>query len=828
MSDAGEVLRRWSNRLGLQTTPLFGSLEGRDPTVEHAVMLDGGNGSFALTVAEEGAPPINRSLTWSADLPHHVTVAGAGATVTRWDASEILPLRTQQVEDRLEEFYEYLLRDRVKNRQSVVDHTVTMFRRLRGLLDLRNLPQSVAVDLFLLELSALALPEDNIDRVIEEPSRLLPQISAEAMVVVAQLGRDLMDVGRDFASLYARSGSELCFLPDLAVRHAGGAIFQEAHFDLVRGGQGDFFSGAAPVDVQKTRGWVHFTSPALARIVAEQTLNAAAELGDTVTIFDPACGSAAFLYEAIRILGRNEYRGHVSVFGRDVSPYAIPMARFMLDRAKRDWPSLILEIDLKQSDSLDENEPWHAADVVLMNPPFTAWGNMTPRQREQTVATLGHFSGGKPDYCMAFIEKALTSGKPGVAVGSLLPASVLSLEGSAAWRKSLAERAEVPLICGFGDYGLFRYALIQVGAIVLRGRQPTQSIGTGGTTRLVWTAETAEATGNALRALRRAGERAVAEEDHGWSIDVLSSSTLPEAGWRPRPRRLRLVLEQVRETIPKTVGDLFSVVEGIRSGAREVFTVSKAGLLALPVKEQAYFKPVAEGRNIRAGRIVEGVYLFFPTATEVAPIESEEDLSIRVPVYYSRALMPARADLLKRPAVRDKRTAKGEIPWWELNRPRGEFEQGSNPKIVSAYFGQRGSFAFDESGEFVVLQGHAWLPSSASRRSRARDTRSRYNWSTALQRAWVALLNSRPFDALLAEFCPRVQGGQLNFSLRFVRHIPVPDLPSLASQGGNADRLLEHIAHIQPSQFTDGKAEVQIDEVVAQFYGVPLTEWPLA
>ena len=102
---------------------------------------------------------------------------------------------------------------------------------------------------------------------------------------------------------------------------------------------------------------------------------------------------------------------------------------------------------------------------------------------------------------------------------------------------------------------------------------------------------------------------------------------------------------------------------------------------------------------------------------------------MRLPDYYTRFLKPVRPYLVSRPAVQNRRTAKGEAPWWELNRPRKEFERGQYPKIVSAYFGQRGSFAFDEIGKFVVVQGHAWLPRGALRRAGARRQQSPRDWA---------------------------------------------------------------------------------------------------
>ena len=130
------------------------------------------------------------------------------------------------------------------------------------------------------------------------------------------------------------------FLPDLAVRHAGSDIFQEAHFELLQTGQRDMLGYIGPAKAKDvTRGGVHFTPPALARSLVEQTLGQLKDLPGRkrLTIFDPACGSAAFLHEALRALERLGFEGQLTLIGYDVSEPAVAMAEFVLMHATRDW-----------------------------------------------------------------------------------------------------------------------------------------------------------------------------------------------------------------------------------------------------------------------------------------------------------------------------------------------------------------------------------------------------------------------------------------------------------------------------------------------------------
>jgi hypothetical protein len=137
-----------------------------------------------------------------------------------------------------------------------------------------------------------------------------------------------------------------------------------------------------------------------------------------------------------------------------------------------------------------------------MNPPFIAWSALSPEQRETMRAVLGAKLEGRGDFSMAFLVRALSVLAPGGAVGTLMPASLLTLQAAEAWRKHLLDNSDLCFIASLGDYGLFSHALVQVAAAVFRKpKADAQSIAA---TALV-TGNDAEATGNALRALRKAG-----------------------------------------------------------------------------------------------------------------------------------------------------------------------------------------------------------------------------------------------------------------------------------------------------------------------------------
>ena len=81
---------------------------------------------------------------------------------------------------------------------------------------------------------------------------------------------------------------------------------------------------------------------------------------------------------------------------------------------------------------------------------------------------------------------------------------------------------------------------------------------------------------------------------------------------------------------------------------------------------------------------------------------SEEELINNVENYYEKYLLPNKDKLRKRTRINQDR-------WWELSLHR-TWSLDKQPKIVSTYFGDAGSFALDDNGKYVVVDGSAWLP----------------------------------------------------------------------------------------------------------------------
>lgn len=796
----------WADLFGLALAPLFGTLDPA-PEGKHSVLLDGGYGSFALSVSNQRIWRDRNAAdwSWSSDLPHHVTVTDDEVAVVRWDKPEPEIFTPSSVADQMGQFYRYLTYDRVQSTQRVTDHLLMTFRRVRSLVADAHINDDRSIDAYLAFLARA------IHRSYRTGKAGLPCLGDEDLL--DSLSPTGVEALLEDVTSRSLSGLPLALVPSLAVRHAGSEVFQEAHFELRRTSTNlDLFGYIDPAKGERiTRGSTHFTPPALARSIAEQTIAQLPNLTEreNLTILDPACGSGSFLYEALRALRRDRFRGRIVLVGRDISRPAVSMARFVLQIARADWSrEAECEIDIQRADSLATVLP--QADVVLMNPPFVAWPSLTTEQRQQMQDILGLHLQGRSDLSMAFVSHALKSLTRGGALGTLLPGSMLTLQAAEAWRKHLLDQVDLRLIASLGDYGLFSYAQVNVAAaVVLKPRSDSDRQET--VTALVANNE-ADATGDALRALRRRQMRFSPSNpplQRSWRLFHTTPKKLArQATWRltsPKTEEALTQLVEMGRAVP--IGDLFFVRQGVLTGLNSVFLLTESRIAELPQREHKWFLPAIMSDSIRNGRIQSHHRVFYPYNQHGLAITSEASLTKLLPAYLEGYLRPVRSRLEERCDVR-----RAKQPYWWALSQRRTWALNARPRLVSKYFGRPGSFAMDLEGRYIVVQGYAWLP-------RWSTTSSEQLLLEDALAAYMAIMNSTPFGRLLEIFSPHVAGGQFNLSPRYVKRMPIPDLPALYDQeptNPSIGRLAE-LGH--NPQLTDPNWCSRVDRLTTTLFG---------
>jgi SAM-dependent methyltransferase len=804
------MIRQWAQALGLAETSLFAPSEEVEGG-EHKLLLDGIRGSFSVSQID-GADiqSDSRSWAWSSGVLHHVTATPNHVIVRRWDKSghDRYPLAI--VSERLDRFYDQIFEHEAEATRNIAAHAIDAFRRLRSTFDAEHQPDALSVFLLLLAAMIESIDVDVWDRSEEVMTQFdLPHHAPQAL---GQKTRDFaMHLIAGFRRPTMTQITTIETIPSLVVRHAGAIVFQEAHLELGRRGALDLWGvpDAATVSITPSSG-VHFTPPGLARVIVEQALEAYGPLPAEISILDPACGSGSILHEAIRTLHDRGYDGRVRVIGYDESPTAVAMARFLISVARRDWPGLaIIETHIDCRDSLSECE-WSKADLILMNPPFVSWRWLDSNQKKSIHDILGKFARGRPDLSMAFIEQGVRALAPNGVIGTLLPAGVLTMTYAQQWRRHLLDSASVYFLAVFSELSLFRLATVETGCVVLR-KVPVDS---AAFYKSLWVAEKRDATPAALRYLRRSsGTILGGNEGNLWTLAELPARQLVDSpNWRPKPAIVEPAivdryLGQVQSRVPTQVKHLFQVRQGALPAPREAFVIDALLWQQLPEAEHKWFRRVAENQNIRSGRVLPGKFIFYSRSPGLPSINNEAELQEHCPQFFNGHLRHFKPQL----ASRRGKTHR----WWELGEDR-KWLRIPNKKIISAYFGESGSFGYDRDGDHIVVQGYGWLPLW------------RENLEIGVSEddiffAYLVIFNSIFFTELLANFCPTVGGGQFNLSKRFSESVPLPDLTTRVEARAGSSPAFKNLSRIGEIISTDGLVGAprsRAEEVVRFLYGL--------
>jgi adenine-specific DNA-methyltransferase len=751
MQDELKNINLWRSELGLYPVPLFDESQSNQ-----FVLLNGNRGNFCLDLERQQLDSDTRNNAWSSNVGHYVGLTDRHVEVQRWDTRKRFVDRftRESVLENLEKFHNHLEKDEPKRELSIVSHVIRVYRSLRTSLgQVVDGPASLKAFLYL-----LACVTDDTTRNRLSLDRW--QLDASALEVANLIQEDDWDAltgdlvkGRPIEGLVPN--------PTLLLRHSSGQIFQEAHFEAVNVPQEQLnlrgFSPAPASLAQVSKGTgLHFTPPALARSLVEESLRILGELPDRLTIFDPACGSGEFLRESLRQLKVRGYAGAITIIGWDVSQAACDMARFILSWETRGHENRIAT-DIRCHDSIMAESWPTGVDIVAMNPPFVSWQDMSPLQQEAVAKVLGDLARIRPDLSNAFIVRAAQTVQRGGVLASIVPASFLDGDSAARVRGELSSLLSTKLVARLGSHQLFHKALIDAAFYVGRvnGNQTEPTVA-------FWADHRSHSASAGLRALRRLRginrPSAYPVDEDGFSIYLTSDMGRGTGSWAPRPYEAWRLVESLRD-MPR-VKNLFEVKQGVRTGLNKVFILSMEQWKSLPTKrERSYFRPAVLNESIRGGVLSDVAYVFYPYGKH--SIETEDELRAEVKSYYEALLLPNKDAL-------SKRGHRGSAQWWELSRHR-EWQETLHSKLVSTYFGDAGSFAWDATGSFVVVQGFGWIHKPKKKFEELPE---------AVGLAYLAILNSSLFSKLLSASSNHVGGGQWNLSKKFVDHIPLPDLLS--------------------------------------------------
>jgi adenine-specific DNA-methyltransferase len=734
-------IENWRNKLGLYPLSLFQNSKNQ------FILLNGSSNSFCIdfdTVNKDPRTYLN--FAWSSDVESCLRIRSDNIFVYKWGkkSNGIENINTQKVYANLESFYEYLGQGQFHQENSIVQFIMRIYDRLRNLTGESDGKKSLKALLYLLAVSFE-------DRIIDIRNWGLDSVGKD--LLVKNNTTILDELVNEFKKgiIYYDLQPNL----DLILRHTSGRLFQEAHYKALINSQIDLWGLPSDSLIQKSNkilSGAYFTPSYITRCIVEECLYYLnLENKNKITVFDPACGSGEFLKEAIRQLRIKGFKGIIKVIGWDISESAIDMARFILNFEKRQSEINNIDIDIQFVENSLSKEWIKDVDLLLMNPPYQSWELLDDDQRDSVRSVLGDFYFRNPNISSAFLWKAVKEIKNEGILGCVFPSSIFNADSYVKLRNEIANLMNHKLIGKLGNY-IFYGALVDASIYIAQ----RTDVNIQNDKIILWSNNIKNAASNAIRGLRKhhLSSNSVINENN---FSVYRNFNIGELDkpWTPVSYNSLLLKEnlerQVNLGLLVKIEDLFNIRQGVRTGKNGIFLIDKSFYeQQLKSKEQKYFRPAITNDAIRNGIINVIKYIWFPYGDNIIPIKSEKDLELESGTFYKTHLYPNKNLLKKRSNIKN---------WWDLSRYY-KWNYNKISRLVSTEFGKSDSFAFDESGEFIVERGNAWIP--------------KVELNKEIYFAYLAIFCSPFFDEMLSVYSKQILSGYFLGNIH-VKDIPIPD-----------------------------------------------------
>jgi type I restriction-modification system DNA methylase subunit len=768
-------IETWKQSFGLLPIRLLPSKRNDNSFI----MLNGGSGDFCIkpSLVEEN-PEELKNLAWSSNTKNFVVVEDEHVAIYNWKKTEIERTKLNQVSSHFEKFYNYIVRNSFHSEDDIVPFVIDLFKRFRNLTREKYESES-ALNLLFLFLSSL---EDDLNDFDFD-----------------KWGLNKIEIPDEIEkySNWLRTGiKNLSPKLDVILRHSAGALFQEAQKEIVMfDSQIDLWGLHSGKIKSKPLLYssIHYTPDYFARAIVENALQKIDLQKEELKIFDPACGSGEFLKEALKQLNERGYSGTINLVGWDISNTAIDTTRYLLTYEERTLWGDNLTFDLRLvEDSLIED--WdNDYDLILMNPPFLSWEQMNKEMREVVRGNLGANIRGKPNQASAFFYKAINSTIDDGAVGAVIPSSILTIDSYKDLRNEIVERSDLELIGKFGNY-VFEEAFTDV-SIIIATKSNNESL-----PLLIWTKNEKGIASKALMELRKMqANRELKVDANQYSIYTPDYFPVAKESWKPISLKENNLLKKLKVHIAQErlqpVINLFDVKQGVRTGQKKVFIISKAEFDNLPGDEQKYFRPVADNDSIKNHQIILQRYLWYPYDEDGIVIETEDSLAEKASYFYENHLLPNKNILIDL-------ARKNENNWWHLSEHRA-WLRNKEKRIISGEFGSSKSFALDLTGNFVVERGNAWIP--------------KYNMEPSAFYFYLAVFSSSVFDSLLSIYSKELAGGKwYDLGKMYTKEIPIPNLLNEEVKDSFAVEKLKMLG--QELAQNERNVQATIDELLIEYF----------
>jgi type I restriction-modification system DNA methylase subunit len=503
----------------------------------------------------------------------------------------------------------------------------------------------------------------------------------------------------------------------------------------------------------------------------------------SLTICDPACGSGAFLNQALdfliaehqyvnelesKLLGQSivfkDIGDHIlerNIYGVDINEESVEIARLSLwlRTATKGRKLNDLSGNIKCGNSLIDDPAVAAAkafdwkkefptvfakggfDVVIGNPPYLRVQGLKEHFDVETSFFETNYASavGRYDIYVLFIERSLLLKAKTGKVSFILPHKFLVGDFGSGIRKVLAEKKVVESIIHFGSEMVFEDASAYTCILTLTNA-------------------------NEVVRYKRMEPKALSEP---FSFDLIRSASLSDERWNlhgdstssllaklnQQPKKAIDFFEAIRTGVDTGVDDLF-ILRGAVKG--DVFHGFSERLNATVELEAAIVKPLMIGKDVRRyAPVTHELYVLYAHHIkdgETVPY-SEAELQTSFPKAYAY-LSPFREFLT------DKKIKKKTNPlyWYSLHRSR-ELHLFEGLKIVTPETSFGGNMSIDASGRLHNTQVYLF---------RAADN------SGLDLKYLLAVLNSKVLWFFLQATGGVLRGGYYRFKTKHLEPFPIP------------------------------------------------------
>ncbi|MCR4573023.1 MAG: N-6 DNA methylase [Lentisphaeria bacterium] len=773
MDNTLQIKQEWAGRSGL--LPIH--LSPRDNKMQF-ILLDGGLHDFCLDLTREQAEPSDYySAAWSSDVKNYIAVRDDEAIVYNWCREKTEKVKLAVVKEKFSSFLKILNSISYRTSDDVTPFILGLFSQLRNLTKERRNPIESLNLLFKL---LITLREDNLSQDtcnrwgienVEEPNGFDR--------IIESFRRGVRNINPNL---------------DYILRHGSGPLFETAHreamyFDL----QLDLFEGVSSkltyAEQSKYTG-IHYTPRYLVRSIVENALKMMDMTSPKITIFDPACGSGAFLQEVLKQLRESNYTGEILLKGYDISPLAVQTARFLLMYENRTQWNNSIKFDIRTVDSLTID--WGNNDLILMNPPFISSELIKDKVTKDAVNEVLSDLDMKrrPNMAAAFFYKAIKSLDPQGIIGTVLPSSILVQDQYMPLRGFVNDTMQLNTVAQLGNF-VFENALTDTSFIIATKHEHEQYIPLN-----IWCNNRQQSAYEAMKGWRKMqydnSSTCIVDD---YNIYIPSHFPIVDKKWKVLPQKddlfnQKLILRLQAGDLQR-ISNIFDVRQGAIKGNKDLFEINSRDYESLSKSERRLFRPIASTQTIMEGYVEKKSYIWYPYDHSGPILHDEEDLkrydwSYNWLVQYKRELSNRSGNIKN---------------WWDLTRPRTELFNHNEHLLCSKRSGGSHSFAIAPES-FVVEEGNVFL---FRNNKYCEDDKYFY----------LALLSSSIFQRLLSIYARPLQAGYDLGKIQ-IKDIPIVDV----GQSGIRENEMYHRLVNYGKEYAEGYIARRdyFDQYVNLFY----------